>query len=251
MTCITTEWTVLFILCLWVNFVDYFLHSFLYLHSRTCLRWNPPSHKAWQKQKVHYRNVGWVCMCAPVSVCLFVCTCVCVWVSISQQNGSPDRFRISVTSPELHCQIKQTSGTEEIFSRAPCIMDGLKRLTRSCSPAVDAVCRCSLETSGHCLVAVRVIALLLEGPAKRVGREWQNEIFMSFFLSTHTYTEQKAHNPISIPQVLPAFGFKTDPETSGKYYTFFMMSHEAVMKNKYSLSKAPVKCGWKNHRARQ
>ena len=32
---------------------------------------------------------------------------------------------------------------------------------------MDAVCRCSLETSGRCLTAVGVIALLLVGPRER------------------------------------------------------------------------------------
>lgn len=92
---------------------------------------------------------------------------------------------------------------------------------------MDAVCRCSLETSGHCLVAVRVIALLLEGPAKRVGREWQNENFMSFVPSTHAYTEQKKKRKkkriiqYQSHKSYLLFGFKTLPETSGKYYTFF------------------------------
>lgn len=186
-------------------------------------------------------------------MCVRECACLSLCVSKHTQNGSPDRFRISVTSPELHCQIKQTSGTEEIFSRAPCIMDGLKRLTSHCSPAVDAVCRCSLETSGHSLVAVRVIALLLEGPAKRVEREWQNEIFMSFFLSTNTYTEQKAHNPISIPQVLPAFGFENGAWNIGANIKHF--SWGATKKLWWRINtvclKHPWSVGEKNHRARR
>lgn len=47
-------------------------------------------------------------------------------------------------------------------------MDGLKRLDGEAAlPAVDAACPGSLEISGHCLAAARVIASLLVGPGKK------------------------------------------------------------------------------------
>lgn len=36
---------------------------------------------------------------------------------------------------------------------------------------MDAVCRCSLEISGHCLAVVRVIASLLVGPGEKEREE--------------------------------------------------------------------------------
>lgn len=51
-------------------------------------------------------------------------------------------------------------------------MDGLKRLdARAALPAVDAACPGSLEISGHCLAAARVIASLLVVPGIDGGRE--------------------------------------------------------------------------------
>lgn len=47
-------------------------------------------------------------------------------------------------------------------------MDGLKEIRQGAAlPAVDAACPGSLEISGHCLAAARVIASLLVGPEKK------------------------------------------------------------------------------------
>lgn len=47
-------------------------------------------------------------------------------------------------------------------------MDGLKRLEGGAAlPAVDAACPGSLEISGHCLAAARVIVSLLVVPGKK------------------------------------------------------------------------------------
>lgn len=91
-----------------------------------------------------------------------------------------------------------TAGTEEIFSRVPCIMDGLKRLAKNCSPATDAVYRCSLETSSHCLVAVGVIASLLVGPGKRRRKRDTKWVFLSLFQLHDTLKYQTRRKVTSI-----------------------------------------------------
>lgn len=53
-----------------------------------------------------------------------------------------------------------------------CIMDGLKEIRQGAAlPAVDAACPGSLEISGHCLAAARVIASLLVGPEKKRAQD--------------------------------------------------------------------------------
>lgn len=89
-----------------------------------------------------------------------------VWFSLEKgKAGQLENFYRQLQN--YIAKSNSTAGTEEIFSGAPCIMDGFKRLAKNCSPATDAVYRCSLETSSHCLDAVGVIALLLVGPANR------------------------------------------------------------------------------------
>lgn len=51
-------------------------------------------------------------------------------------------------------------------------MDGLKEIRQGAAlPAVDAACPGSLEISGHCLAAARVIASLLVGPEKKRAQD--------------------------------------------------------------------------------
>lgn len=51
-------------------------------------------------------------------------------------------------------------------------MDGLKEIRQGAAlPAVDAACPGSLEISGHCLAAARVIAWLLVGPEKKRAQD--------------------------------------------------------------------------------
>lgn len=163
-----------------------------------------------------------------------------VWFLL--EKGRPDRLKFYWQIQNYIAKSNRVAGTEEIFSRAPCIMDGLKRLARNCSPATDAVCRCSLEISGHCLVAVGVIALLLVGPAKKRKEKKRRKI--SFFLHPSSSPSTLAHsnikhcerwhqpgafNPLHYSLLLMS-------HEASLRYTFFMIIHEAVMKDKYSLS---------------
>jgi len=118
-----------------------------------------------------------------------------VWFLLEQ--GRSDRLKFYWQLQNYIAKSNRVAGTEEIFSRAPCIMDGLKRLARNCSPATDAVCRCSLEISGHCLVAVGVIASLLVGPAKK--REERRKI--SFYPPNLFPPLQLRHTQISTPHI--------------------------------------------------
>lgn len=164
-----------------------------------------------------------------------------VWFLLEQ--GRPDRLKFYWQLQNYIAKSNRVAGTEEIFSRAPCIMDGLKRLARNCSPATDAVCRCSLEISGHCLVAVGVIALLLVGPAKK--REEKERRKISFFFpqpfsspSTLAHSNIKHYERWHQPSAFHPLHYSLllmSHEASLRY-TFFMIIHKAVMKDKYSLS---------------
>lgn len=119
-------------------------------------------------------------------------------------------------------------------------MDGLKEIRQGAAlPAVDAACPGSLEISGHCLAAARVIASLLVGPEKKraqdkrvmykTGRGGSRKKWKSTPDSSHF--QEELHCRFYAPNATLGFGFNNN---SG-----------VMIENKPSLCRAPSRRGWR------
>lgn len=136
---------------------------------------------------------------------------------------------------------------------------------------MDAACPGSLEISGHCLAAARVIALLLVGPAKRGTkdkrqyekkerkRDTEHKILdfpeadsrgNSHFQgqNSHLWVKNLSNIKCYFPQHILTW-------LTLRWRYVLVTIHRAVIKDKYSLSRAPLKkrvegvVGWKKDRA--
>lgn len=129
-------------------------------------------------------------------------------------------------------------------------MDGLKEIRQGAAlPAVDAACPGSLEISGHCLAAARVIASLLVGPEKKRAqdkrvmyktekrrrqkkREWKSTL--GFFHGCRGFWGK----------IIIAFTPNLQRLTA-RWNRVLITSHRAVFKNKHSLCRVPSRRGWR------
>lgn len=118
-------------------------------------------------------------------------------------------------------------------------MDGLKEIRQGAAlPAVDAACPGSLEISGHCLAAARVIASLLVGPEKKraqdkrvmykTGRGESRKKRKSTGDSSHFQGEH--HRCFYALNASLGFGFNKS---------------RVVIENKHSLCRVPSRRGWR------
>lgn len=115
--------------------------------------------------------MAFIIVSAPSEDAAFCFYC-CHMMPILQGKGSSS-FRIPVASARI-APTNQTHSWNRgnLPFGGACIMDGLKEIRQGAAlPAVDAACPGSLEISGHCLAAARVIASLLVGPEKKRAQD--------------------------------------------------------------------------------
>lgn len=136
-------------------------------------------------------------------------------------------------------------------------MDGLKEIRQGAAlPAVDAACPGSLEISGHCLAAARVIALLLVGPEKKRAQDKR----MRFKTGRKKKETEEKRVEINSwifygcrgPWDKIIFAFTPNLQQLRSHWNCVLTaSHRAVIRNKHNLCRVPSRggqrrwCSWK------
>lgn len=121
-------------------------------------------------------------------------------------------------------------------------MDGLKEIRQGAAlPAVDAACPGSLEISGHCLAAARVIASLLVGPEKKRAQD-KRVMYKTGRKKKEEIEEKRVEINSWIFHGCRGFWDKTVtaftpnlPRLTSHGYCVLIASHQATIKNKQSV----------------